>query len=498
MPTAAQEDDDGVAAYAENPLQLLKDELPPPPSAQSTDDAADSNGDVGVDGDDGDNVAVVAADAAAAAIADAAAIDGTIPEASVATPSKKLQQEAAAAVAYANDQLLKDPTLLLPSLPAMAVPPGEDEASGRKMRALSKPNAASFGEALKTASKIKDKATRDRTLMPILVNCRGELDDAEAAHRRAVEHLAATKEIYDACAHLLSGYTPLETRLEANNKDKKRRAGDASLLAKRARRQSSGDDLQSAEEALPSTTMQQQPQSNPPRIKGQVQLEGHNIILPANEIYLPEYYAAGGGMTEDIVSSFRDNFYRTLTRGRADASTIDQWTPPHGNANLKSKAQLAEWIHIAMHWNTGADGMDAGAFRAKHKTWYSRMKPVTYNLGRRTGIHLRQLDGIAEGYGDDGGEGTCTTVLCRYNKAGNKSTVYLDVGRLFDALFQIHALELNHRGRDATKNLADERYANVPDGTVRAFLDTCPVCNARRGHGSVTLPMDLTAHRQEL
>ena len=53
--------------------------------------------------------------------------------------------------------------------------------------------------------------------------------------------------------------------------------------------------------------------------------------------------------------------------------------------------------------------------------------------------------------------------------------------QLFDALFQIHALKLSHRGRDATKNLADERYANVPDATVRAFLDSCPVCSARRG-----------------
>jgi len=112
------------------------------------------------------------------------------------------------------------------------------------------------------------------------------------------------------------------------------------------------------------------------------------------------------------------------------------------------------------------------------------MKPVTYNLGRRTGIHLRQLD--VGGY--EGRDVKGMTVLCRYNKAGNKSIVYLEVGRLFDALFQIHALELNHRGRDATKNLADERYANIPDGTVRAFLETCPICNARRGGGlQVTL-----------
>lgn len=58
------------------------------------------------------------------------------------------------------------------------------------------------------------------------------------------------------------------------------------------------------------------------------------------------------------------------------------------------------------------------------------------------------------------------------------------ITQLFDALFEIHVIELSHRGRDATKNLADERYANIPDGTVRAFLDNCPTCNARRGGGA--------------
>jgi hypothetical protein len=63
------------------------------------------------------------------------------------------------------------------------------------------------------------------------------------------------------------------------------------------------------------------------------------------------------------------------------------------------------------------------------------------------------------------------------------------VDQLFDALFELHSLELSHRGRDATKTLADERYANIPDATIRAFLDTCPICSARRGHhhnGSAT------------
>ena len=86
-----------------------------------------------------------------------------------------------------------------------------------------------------------------------------------------------------------------------------------------------------------------------------------------------------------------------------------------------------------------------------------------------------------------------TTVLCRYNKAGNKSIMYLAVDQLFDALFQLHSLELSHRGRDATKTLADERYANVPDATIRAFLDTCPICAARRGHHVIRNGPDVVA-----
>ena len=181
--------------------------------------------------------------------------------------------------------------------------------------------------------------------------------------------------------------------------------------------------------------------------------------------------------------------------------------------------------------------MDVGTFRSKHKTFYSRMKPASCHLGRRTGMHLRKWNnnnsendnegedgsvGNMLGNGSNDGEedgatsSSSAVFLCRYNKAGNKSIMYLDLGRvsysffyivdpldislrlrrhhlmehilycfpplcqLFDALFEIHVIELNHRGRDATKNLADERYANIPDGTVRAFLDNCPICNAKR------------------
>ncbi|KAL7532327.1 hypothetical protein ACHAXR_004561 [Thalassiosira sp. AJA248-18] len=293
------------------------------------------------------------------------------------------------------------------------------------------------------ANQIKDKSSRERALLKALKDSRYELEGAEAANSRATSRLEAAKEVYNVCAQLLAGYTPLENRLSEMKKNRSAMgsSGTGNFAAKRIKLELGVD------ETTTDATM---------------------------EIDLPEYYTAGEGMDEQTVASHRDNFYLHLTKGESGAATIDNWMPPRNNANLKTKAQLSEWIHIATHWNTGADGLDAGAFRAKHKTWYSRMKPVTYNLGRRTGIHLRQLD-----MNEDGKD---MTVLCRYNKAGNKSIVYLDVGRLFDALFQIHAVELSHRGRDATKNLADERFANIPDATVRAFLETCPICCARKGH----------------
>ena len=101
--------------------------------------------------------------------------------------------------------------------------------------------------------------------------------------------------------------------------------------------------------------------------------------------------------------------------------------------------------------------MDVGTFRSKYKTFYSRMKPASCHLGRRTGMHLRKWnnnnsendnegeDGSVVnmlGNGsNDGEEGatssSSTVVLCRYNKAGNKSIMYLDLGRVSYSFFYI-------------------------------------------------------------
>jgi hypothetical protein len=288
-------------------------------------------------------------------------------------------------------------------------------------------------EEVNLAKEISNESDREKALLDAFKNCRKSLEDAEEAKVSATRRVVAAKEVYDYAAQALSGYTPLNSRL----------AGSGNLPNKRAK-----------VEKMPRVSV--------------AQLAEHPVANPTNTLYLPPHYTEGGSMDSGLVSNFRDSFLRQLTGGAVQsAADLGSYEPPPTNANLKSKAQLKEWIYIAEHWATGVDGLDAGQFRAKHKTWYSRMKPVTYKLGRRTGIHIRETD--------DGEK-----YLCRHSKDGSKSIIYLEIGQVFDALFEMHVIELGHRGRDATKNLADERYANLPDAQIRAFLDACPACAARR------------------
>lgn len=202
------------------------------------------------------------------------------------------------------------------------------------------------------------------------------------------------------------------------------------------------------------------------------------VPIPTNPVNVPSFHTFLGvddttttSMSEQDVSTHRENFYQKLLG--ISASEVDLYTPSlAAQANLRGKGQLAKAIHIVDNWDTGADGLDAAAFRSQYKTWYSRMKPVfqSINLGRRTGFHLRTTE--------EGGE----KVLCRYNDDATDSIVYLDVSQLYDALFEIHCMEHNHeRGISAVKVRANELYANVPEGQVKAFMNTCPVCLQKKG-----------------
>lgn len=329
-----------------------------------------------------------------------------------------------------SDKFKSDDVPALPPPPPLPLP--EVAVAGVVEEDFSTSLARLRNEVLQAKS-ITDESARDKSLLDALKNCRKFLEDAEEAKVVATRRVAAAKDVYETAAQALSGYTPLNSRIATGS-------GNSSNKRAKVEKMPRVSVAQLAEEAT----------------------------YPTNTLYLPPRYTEGGGMDEALVANFRDSFYRQLTGGVVQSTAdLDSYVPPPTNANLKSNAQLKEWIYIAEHWATGVDGLDAGQFRAKHKTWYSRMKPVTYKLGRRTGIHIRETD--------DG-----TKYLCRHSKDGTKSIIYLEIGQVFDALFEMHVIELNHRGRDATKNLADERYANLPDAQIRAFLDACPSCAARR------------------
>ena len=319
---------------------------------------------------------------------------------------------------------------------------------------------------VESAAQVPIGSKRESALIEALRTCRKELDNAKRECKSAQTRVAVAKEKFDALATMLAGgdtstySTPTSANLIIND------GSGVTTTEKRERGASSpNSSRQSGQKILN--------QSLPNSLDGG--LVTFPPTIPTNLIHVPApftYYSIA--QSDNVtIDTHRDNFYRKLLG--IPASEVQNYVPPASQANLRSKSQLAEGIHIARHWDTGDDELDAAAFRSRHKTWYSKMKPMSREVGRRTGIHLRTLD-PSQGLQD--GE----TVLCRYNKDGTKSILYIDVTQIFDALFEIHCLELNHvRGNNSLKSRVDDLYANVTDSQVKAFLDTCPICMERRG-----------------
>eukprot|EP01083_Nonionella_stella_P222518 793943_1 len=309
-------------------------------------------------------------------------------------------------------------------------------------------------------------------LLLVLRSCREELESAEAEADAAKIRLEDAKETFECAAKMLSDVT---TSSFLSSQD------DSATLTKNiGKRGTISSDINQYWKRMKAAS------------SGSLELEVNDEnadtpvlgVLPTNPIHMPAINSsvdAGGRlaiMSEQDVALHRENFYQMLLG--ISASDVADYTPAlSGQPNLRNKSQLAEGIHIVQHWDVGADGLDPGQFRAKHKNWYQRLKPVDLSLGRRTGIHLRTLEPSHQQQ-EDGGE----IALCGYSKDGTKSTIYLDVTRIYDALFEIHCLEHNHRQRkDALKQRADELYANIPDMQAKCFIETCPVCIERRSGG---------------
>ena len=367
---------------------------------------------------------------------------------------------------------------------APPAPSTADEAEEEEVTLLS---------IIQSASQIADPQQRDLALLDALRTCRHELEAAGAESDSTKLRLEEARETFDCAAKLLTGVMPSSLGMDGNTAKRPPAVGD-NVDTKQYWKRSKATKNSSSSSSLEDENKQQQQVGDTNEV---VEIPtAEPIPIPTNPISIPAHHTSFNPstlisvdgdttiMSEADISNHRNNFYQKLLG--IPASEVETYTPKVSQANLRSKAQLDEGVHIVQHWDTGADGLDAAAFRSKHKTWYTRMKPANHHLGRRTGIHVRTLPSKTEGNeGQDGvqqEEGE--NFLCRYSKDGTKSILYLSTSQLYDALFEIHVLEHNHlRGRDAVKSRVNELYANVPDLQVKYFLETCPVCLRREECG---------------
>jgi hypothetical protein len=308
---------------------------------------------------------------------------------------------------------------------------------------------------------------------------------AEMASRVARRRLIEARERYDSISLLLSeGEYPPTTMTTTMSKDV-----DAMTEGRRGIRKRGRGDATSSRVDAGADTRRDGPSSTTSHVD--VETMGDGIItdptvpttrdVPTNAVRVPATYASGDVsnaahvMTTEDVALHREGFYRKILG--ISAMEVEEFVPNPSQANLRSRCQLTNGIYIVRHWHTGTDGLSVEAFRSMHKSWYTKLKSPKSNLGRRSGIHVRTIHPSSSDGDDDGGE----DVLCRFTKDGTRSVVYLDVTQLYDALFEIHCLECDHAGGvNAMKVRVAEMYANLPEGQVKAFIDTCPVCIRKR------------------
>jgi hypothetical protein len=295
------------------------------------------------------------------------------------------------------------------------------------------------------AASLLDPSERDAALISALRGVSAELEAAEEDHIRARERLETARELFDWATGALSGYSKTKD-CQAAAERPRRLPG-----RKRKGRENSFDDEQADRMRFTNPT------------------EGP-LSLPSP--------ASGGGMTHGQIVEHRDAFYRKLCG--VPYSELASFTPPATMVNLKSRAQLDEFVHIADHWETGTAEFNVMDFRRQHKVFYTKMKNVKENIGRRTGHHVREVAG-SEG----------RKAFCQYGK-NDESLMYISMEDLYDAIFEMHCLT-GHRGWQASKNMANMKYANIPQEQIRFFIETCPFCLSRNSGRRMTSETNVSA-----
>ncbi|KAL9181167.1 hypothetical protein ACHAXT_009972 [Thalassiosira profunda] len=334
-----------------------------------------------------------------------------------------------------TDQLL--PVALPEATAAGQLPPQAlYEPTGVEVAAVAPPaeayppsiTAADHRARISDAMQLPDGAERDAALIAALRGVSAEVMEAEEEHARAAKRVETAKEMFDWATGALSGYSNAkEPRGEEPRKRGRKRKGD------------------------------EEPEVN---FEEQFRPPVDGPLLP------PMVATSAEGMSAEQVAAHRDAFYRKLCG--VPYAELGSYTPPAHLVNLKNQQQLDEYVYITKNWATGTDTMDVMEFRRKHKSFYTKMKISKANIGRRTGHHLRDLAG-AEG----------KQVFCRLGK-DDESLMYVSVEQLFDAIWEIH-VKTGHRGWQACKKIVNVKYANVSGDPIKCFIETCPICIARKG-----------------
>lgn len=339
-----------------------------------------------------------------------------------------------------NDQLLPALPAMLPQSPAgqLQQPPlyepapvaGVEAAPAPAAMEPAPPTAADHKARISDAMKLPDGAGRDAALISALRGVSAELEDAEEDHARSSKRVETARELFDWAAGALSGYS----------KAKEPKGDEPRSRVRKRRADGEGE--------------------------AEVNYDVRFVAPDAGPLLPPRAATSGGGMAEEQVAAHRDAFYQKLCG--VPYAELNTFTPPVNLVNMKTRAQLDEYIHITLHWDTGTEELDLMEFRRQHKTFYTKMKMSKENIGRRTGHHLRDLAG---------NEGK--KAFCRLGK-NDESLMYIGLEELYDAIFEIHC-STGHRGWQACKKIANLKYANIPQDQLKCFVETCPICSSRKG-----------------
>ena len=289
---------------------------------------------------------------------------------------------------------------------------------------------------ISSAASLADANERDAALISAFRGVTSELEAAEADHARATARLHGAKDLFDLATFALTVYKRSSNIANNDQVD----FHTTPKVEGRTKRVKTGDNANNIIDV-------------PPDVQPGFSIDGIPLTLPPP--------ASGGDMTHDQIVEHRDAFYQKLCG--VPYSGLESCTIP--GYNLKTRAQLDESIFIVEHWETGTADLSVMDFRRQHKTFYTKMKCSKDNLGRRTGHHVRiSADG--------------RKVLCRAGK-NDESLMYISMEDLYDALFDVRKTS-GCKGWTALKELADVKYANIPQEQARFFVETFPSNNLKR------------------